>query len=101
MSGDPLAEAIRLYDHFTHEGMDRRAFMTELTRIAGGAAAATLLLSSIAARAQARPQIAEDDARLTIRTIEWEARPGRRYRGYNAAPIIAGCSSPPARSNRR
>ena len=86
MNRDRRAEAIRLYDEFTHEGMDRRAFMAELTRIAGGAAAATLLLSSIAAQAQVRPQVAVDDSRLTIRTIEWEARPGRRYRGYNAAP---------------
>jgi carboxymethylenebutenolidase len=86
MSRDPLAEAIRLHDRFTHEGLDRRAFMAELTRIAGGAAAATILLSSVAARAQARPQVAADDPRLTVREIEWEPRPGRRYRGYNAAP---------------
>ena len=78
--------AIALYDRFTHEGMDRRAFMAELTRIAGGAAAASLLLSGIAAQAQARPQIAPDDRRLTVRTVEWEARPGRRYSGYSAAP---------------
>ena len=30
--------------------------------------------------------MADDDARLTLRTIEWEARPGRKYQGYNAAP---------------
>ena len=90
MKPDPLAEAIRLHDRFTHEGMDRRRFMAELTRLAGGAAAAALLLSSIAAQAQARPQVAADDPRLTIREIEWEARPGRRYRGYNAAPRAAG-----------
>ena len=101
-----LDAAIRLYDRFTHEDrrvdrspgaisdcrgqsdppMDRRAFMAELTRIAGGAAAATVMLSSIAAQAQARPQVAPGDPRLTVRDIEWEARPGRRYRGYNAAP---------------
>jgi carboxymethylenebutenolidase len=84
---DPVrCAAIALYDRFTHEGMDRRAFMAELTRIAGGAAAASLLLTSIAARAQAAPQIAPDDRRLRIREIEWDARAGRHYRGYNAAP---------------
>lgn len=78
--------AIALHDRFTHGGgMDRRAFMAELTRIAGGAAAASLLLSSIAAQAGA-PQVADDDPRLILRTIEWEPRPGRRYSGYNAAP---------------
>ena len=38
--------AIELYDRFTHEGMERRQFMTEMTRIAGGAAAANLLIGS-------------------------------------------------------
>jgi len=75
MSDDRLRAAIALYDRFTHEGMDRRAFIAELTRIAGGAAAASLLLSGIAAIAQARPQVAADDARLTTRTIDFEARP--------------------------
>jgi carboxymethylenebutenolidase len=84
MSRDIARAAIALYDRFTHEGMDRRAFMAELTRIAGSAAAASLLLSSIAAGAAA-PQVSADDARLTVRRIEWEARPGRRYQGYNAA----------------
>lgn len=78
--------AIALYDRFTHEGMDRRAFMTELTRIAGGASAASLLLTGIAAQAQAQPQVAADDSRLRIQEVEWEARPDRVYRGYNAAP---------------
>jgi hypothetical protein len=46
---DLRSMAIALYDRFTHEGMDRRAFMAELTRIAGGAAAANALLLAIAA----------------------------------------------------
>lgn len=32
-------EVIRLYDRFTHGGMDRRAFMEQLTQIAGSTAA--------------------------------------------------------------
>jgi carboxymethylenebutenolidase len=85
MRGEVERAAIALYDRYTHEGLDRRTFMADLARIAGGTAAATLLLSSIAARAAA-PRIPPDDARLTTRTLEWEARPGRRYQGYNAAP---------------
>ena len=46
---DVRAAAIALYDRFTHEGMDRRAFMAELTRLAGSAAAASMLLAAIAA----------------------------------------------------
>lgn len=71
--------AIALYDRFTHEGLDRRAFMAELTSIAGGAAAATLLLSSIAARAGA-PQVAPEDPRLTLRTVEWKRAPAAAIR---------------------
>lgn len=59
-----LAEAIALYDRFTHENLDRRAFMTAMTRLAGSSAAASLLLSGIAANAQAAPQVAADDPRL-------------------------------------
>ena len=85
---DPkLDAAIRLYDRFTHEGLDRRAFMTELTRVAGGAAAAGILLSSIEARAQPRPQVAENDRRLTVLETEWPAAEGRQLKGYLAQPL--------------
>ncbi|MGQ0659645.1 dienelactone hydrolase family protein, partial [Sphingosinicella sp.] len=67
MSEERLREAIALYDRFTHDGMDRRVFMAELTRIAGGAAAASMMLSGIAANAQAAPQVAADDSRLQSR----------------------------------
>jgi carboxymethylenebutenolidase len=94
MSDDDTSRAaIRLYDLFTHEHLDRRAFMAELTRIAGGSAAAAVLLSGIAAEA-AEPQVAEADPRLRVQTIAWEPRPGRRYRGYEAAPAAAADAAP-------
>ena len=87
---DPiLRAAIALHDRFTHEGMDRRLFMTRLTRIAGSAAAASALLTGIACHAEAAPQVAADDGRVRGRTIEWEPRPGRHYRGYSAEPAQA------------
>lgn len=86
--------AIALHDRFTHEGMDRRLFMTKLTRIAGGAAAASALLGSIACEATATPQVAPNDPRIRTQSIEWEARPGRHYRGYNAAPAHGGRTLP-------
>ncbi|MGQ0558874.1 MAG: dienelactone hydrolase family protein [Sphingosinicella sp.] len=86
MIKDVRARVVALHDRFTHEGrMSRRAFMRELARITGGAAAASLALTEVACRA-AEPQVAPDDSRLTLREIEYEPRPGRRYRGYNAAP---------------
>ncbi|HWH16863.1 MAG TPA: dienelactone hydrolase family protein [Allosphingosinicella sp.] len=89
MNEDVRQAAIALYDHFTHEGMDRRVFMTELTRLAGGTAAAGALLAGIAADPAAAAQVAADDPRLQTRTLQWELIPGRRMSGYGAAPTDA------------
>jgi carboxymethylenebutenolidase len=77
---------IALYDRFTHGGMDRRTFMAELTRVAGGAAAATALLTSVAARAHAQPAVREDDPRISTETVKLK-RSGRPATYYKAAPI--------------
>src|SRR5437763_7246907 len=89
MADPMLRAAIALHDRFTHEGMDRRLFMARLTRIAGSAAAASALMTSIACHAQAAPQVAADDRRVRGRTIAWEPRPGRHYRGYKVEPAGA------------
>ena len=89
MSSEIERAAIALHDRFSHEGMDRRAFIAELTRLAGGGAAATMLLSSIACSA-AEPLVAPEDPRIRTQQLEWEPRPGRAYRGYNAAPAAGG-----------
>ena len=68
MNGDIRERAINLYDRFTHDGMERRAFMAEMTRIAGSLAAAELLVASIAASPADAAVIAPDDKRLTTRT---------------------------------
>lgn len=94
MTEDVQRAAIALFDRFTHDGMDRRAFMAELTRIAGSTAAATLLLSSVACNAAAQPRVPADDARIRIQDLEWEVSPGRVYRGYNAAPAAAPAGLP-------
>lgn len=94
MNDDIRAAAIALHDRFTHEGMGRRAFMSELTRIAGGTAAASALLLGIAADPAAAAIVAEDDPRLQARSIEWELIPGRKMRGYGAAPVGAAANLP-------
>lgn len=91
---DIRSAAIALYDRFTHEGMDRRAFMTELTRIAGSAAAANALLLGIAADPAAAAIVPPNDPRLKTREIEWEVSPGRRMKGYSAAPATAAAGLP-------
>jgi carboxymethylenebutenolidase len=74
--------AIDLYDRFTHEGMERRAFMTEMARIAGSVAAAEMLIAGIAASPAAAAIVPADDKRLTSRT---QALAGG-YKAYVAEP---------------
>ena len=78
-------QAIELYDRFTHEGMERRDFFAAMTRIAGGAAAANLLIGSIAASPVAATIVAADDKRLrgTMTTIDAGGTP---YKAYVAEP---------------
>jgi carboxymethylenebutenolidase len=60
-------DIINLYDAFTHGAIDRRAFMAQLTRIAGGAAAASALLPLLVNDyASAAPLVGEDDERLDL-----------------------------------
>ena len=93
MSGDPVrAAAIALYDRYTHEGMDRRAFMAELTRIAGGTAAATALLVGIAADPAAAAVVPAEDRRILGRRMRWPVGSGRFLEGYQAEP--SGATGP-------
>jgi carboxymethylenebutenolidase len=86
VSADLRRAAIALYDRFTHETLDRRAFMAELTRLAGSAAAANALLLGVAACSTAPPMAAEGASGLGTGELSWETAPGRTMRGYSAAP---------------
>lgn len=77
--------AIDLYDRYTHEGMDRRAFVAELTKIAGSAAAATTLLAGIATSPAAAAILSPTDTRLVARRESWTLPGGRKMSGYAAA----------------
>ena len=68
MTDDLKAQAIALYDRFTHEGLERREFMTRMVAIAGSVAAAEALIGGIAAAPAAAAIVPADDRRLTIRT---------------------------------
>jgi len=61
-------QAVYLYDRFTHDGMERRAFMAEMAKLAGSFAAAELLISAIAASPAAAAIVAENDPRIFTRT---------------------------------
>jgi carboxymethylenebutenolidase len=83
---DLRAAAIALYDRFTHEGLDRRAFLAELTRLAGSAAAASALLAGIAADPAAAALVPESDRRIRTRRMSWPVGGGRAMKGYQAEP---------------
>ncbi|MCJ8157190.1 dienelactone hydrolase family protein [Sphingomonas sp. LaA6.9] len=78
-------QAIALYDRYTHETLDRRAFMAELTRLAGSAAAANALLLSIAADPAGAAIVPPDDKRLVVRKGPYELDDGTMT-GYFAKP---------------
>ncbi len=87
--------AIKLYDRFTHEGMDRRTFMAELSRIAGGTAAANALLLGIAASPAAAAIVPENDERLIVRRGSLGLQ-DRTLNGYVATPRAAAGKKIPA-----
>lgn len=82
MDQDTRQKAILLYDRFTHEGTDRRAFMADMVKLAGSVAAAELLIVSIAASPAAAAIVPADDKRLTTRTQELVGG----YKAYVAEP---------------
>jgi carboxymethylenebutenolidase len=77
-------QAIELYDRFTHEGIDRRAFFAAMTRITGGAVAANLLIGSIAASPAGAAIVAPDDRRLRTATMTLLGASETPYRAYVA-----------------
>jgi carboxymethylenebutenolidase len=75
-------QAILLYDRFTHEGMERRAFMTEMARLAGSVAAAELLIAGIAASPAAAAIVPENDPHIFTHTQTLTGG----YKAYVAEP---------------
>ncbi len=77
--------AIALYDRFTHDGIERRAFMGEMARIAGSIAAAESLIAAIGASPAAASIVPPDDKRLATRSVTLGG-----YKAYVAQPRAAG-----------
>ena len=92
---DPIERAaIALYDRFTHEGLDRRAFMAALTRVCGGAAAASAMLTSVACSAESAPLVPSDDHRIHADTGSVDLGAGPTYQVYRASPAGADWRTP-------
>ena len=82
MHADLRQQAIDLYDRFTHEGLDRRVFMARMVTLAGGVAAAEVLIGSIAASPAAAAIVPANDKRLTTHTQQL----ANGYSAYVAEP---------------
>ena len=74
--------AIELHDRYTHDGLDRRIFMTRMVALAGSAAAAEALIGAIAASPAAAAVVPADDPCLTTRTQDLVGG----YKAYVAEP---------------
>lgn len=79
------ARAVAIYDAFTHEHMDRRRLLREMTLIAGSAVAAEALIASVAASPAAAQLLPETDDRIRTLRNEWAVN-GTNYRVYLARP---------------
>ena len=86
---DLRERAIALYDAFTHEHRDRRAFMREMVALTGSAVAAEALVAAIAASPAAAQQVKPDDPRLRTETATG-VEAGKPAAAYVAVPGDAG-----------
>jgi carboxymethylenebutenolidase len=78
-------DIINLFDRFTHGGMTRRDFVERLTRLAGGTAAATALLTALENNYANAELVAADDPRLATEDAAY-AGPDGDIVGYLARP---------------
>jgi carboxymethylenebutenolidase len=80
---------IELYNEYVHTALPRRDFLTRLTKIAGGAAAALTVLAVLEPNyAQAR-QVEPDDKRLRCEKIEFNG-PNGPVKAFTAVPRKLG-----------
>lgn len=69
----PLRQAIALHDQYTHGTMPRRDFLARLARLAGGAAAASVLLPLLESQYAVAATVATDDPALLIGRESFES----------------------------
>lgn len=81
-------DIIKLYDEYTHERLDRRVFMDQLAKLAGGTTAAAALVPLLKANYASAAIVPADDARLTIEEVSFPGA-GGDVRGYLAQPADA------------
>jgi carboxymethylenebutenolidase len=81
-------EMIRAYDEYTHLTLDRRGFMAKLTKLAGSAAAASVIAPMLSANPARAAIVAADDQRVKAEDITFPG-PDGEVKGYLAMPADA------------
>ena len=71
---------INLYDHFTHGGMNRRAFLDRLSQLAGSTAAAAALLPLLQNDYAQAAIVPDNDARLVSERVALRFPEGKDQR---------------------
>jgi carboxymethylenebutenolidase len=87
-------EMIKVYDDYTHLTLDRRDFMSKLSKLAGSTAAAAAIVPLLEASKARAAIVAEDDPRLKAETITWPGAEGVTMTGYLAMPADASGNLP-------
>jgi len=79
-------EIIDLFDHYTHESMDRGLFLKKLARLTGGTMAAASVLSSLETNYLHAHTISPQDDELVTEYITYPGAKGE-IRAYSASPL--------------
>jgi carboxymethylenebutenolidase len=88
LGGTMRQDIINLYDEYTHERLDRRVFMDQLAKLAGGTTAAAALVPILKANYARAAIVPADDPRLTIEEVSF-AGAGGDVQAYLVRPADA------------
>jgi carboxymethylenebutenolidase len=88
LGGIMRQDIINLYDEYTHERLDRRVFMDQLAKLAGGTTAAAALVPVLKANYAHAAIVPADDPRLTIEEVSFAGADGD-VQGYLVRPAEA------------
>jgi carboxymethylenebutenolidase len=83
-------EVMRWFDKYVHGIVDRRGFLTGVSKYAVGGVTATMLLESLSPQFAQAQQVARDDRRIDGKLVEYASPDGSgKMRGYLVAPAGA------------
>jgi carboxymethylenebutenolidase len=83
------SKVLDLYNEYIHTSLSRQEFLSRLTRVAGGSAAAAALLPMIECNYARAGQVADNDSRLETGYITYDGKTGK-VKAYSARPKGAG-----------